>query len=109
MSPVILTIILKTLVALVLALGGVLALRLGFRLYLHGVGLQPDGSTISTAKGTFNLSLSLKNVGAVVMATSVAWGCLAYLALPSYKRSAHGAETVEEAVEAWEEEVHMNE
>jgi hypothetical protein len=50
-----------------------------------------------------------QNVGAVVMVTSVAWGFLAYLALPTYKRSGPAGETqewVDESVdEAWEEEV----
>lgn len=89
-DPVSLTIILKFVLALLLIAGGVLALFFGKNLYLRGVGLQHDGTTVDFKK----IKASLKTVGSVVMGTSVAWGFLGYLASPSLKTGQGGITTI---------------
>jgi len=77
-----------------LVAGGFSALFIGWKLYYHGIGLSPDRSTVKASTGTFDIRLSLKNVGATVMVTSVAWGLVAIWSLPSYRRLAEGIEEV---------------
>lgn len=73
--------------ALLLIVGGIVALFLGNKLYRDGIGLAPDGSVIKTSTGKFDIKLSLKTVGSVVMITSVAWGFFGYLTSPELRRS----------------------
>lgn len=72
--------------ALLSVAGGICAIFVGKKLYLYGVGLSPDGSKIQTKKGEFNLNLSMKTTGGVVMATSVAWAFMGYLLSPSLEQ-----------------------
>ncbi len=72
----------KGLLAVCLVAGGLYALKIGYRLYLKGVGLVPDGSEDDGKNGALRVKASLKTVGSVVMATSVAWGALGYFASP---------------------------
>lgn len=70
---------------------GIYALRIGFRLYMRGVGLMEEASTVSVSGGGVSVKSSLKKVGSVVMATSIAWGALAYFSLPGVaSRSSDG-------------------
>ena len=78
--------IVKCVIALMLIGGGVYALRLGFKLYMNGVGLSHDGTTIEHDKA----KASLKTVGSVVMTTSVAWGALGYFSSPGLKKGSDG-------------------
>ena len=90
MEQTTLTLMIRGVIALSLIAGGVFALFIGRRLYLEGIGLAPEGTVIQTQGKRFNLKASLKTVGTVVMVTSVLWGFLGYLALPSL-----GSETME--------------
>jgi hypothetical protein len=84
MDHVLVTALGKLFLALLCVSTGVAAILIGRRLYLNGLGLSPDGSMIETeGGGKLNLKLSLKTTGAVVMATSVAWGFLGYLMVPN--------------------------
>jgi len=86
MTDVQLIILIKGILAFLLIIGGIYALFIGRKLYLRGVGLAPDKSIIETDVGTFKLKASLRNIGAFVMLTSIAWGYIGYLASPTYKQ-----------------------
>ena len=61
---------------------GFLSLMYGVRLFSKGVGSDPDNSVVVLGIGKKQVEVSLRTVGSVVLATSVAWGSLAYLTLP---------------------------
>jgi hypothetical protein len=86
MDPAIVAMILKSVLAALLIVGGIAALFIGKSLFLKGAGLQSDGTKIETKK----IKASLKTVGSVVMATSIAWGGLGYLASPSFSYGPEG-------------------
>lgn len=86
MDAAIAAMFLKSALAAFLIAGGIAALFIGKGLFLKGVGLQSDGTKIETKK----IKASLKTVGSVVMATSVAWGGLGYLASPSFSYGPQG-------------------
>jgi hypothetical protein len=85
-DPTIVAIISKTLLAALLILGGIVALFIGRSLYLKGMGFKPDSSSVAAHK----VKASLKTVGSVVMATSVAWGGLGYLTAPHFTNGPGG-------------------
>ena len=86
MDPAIITIISKSILAALLIGGGIAALFIGKNLYLKGIGLQPDKTTVVAHK----IKASLKTVGSVVMTTSVAWGGLGYLTSPTFSYGPEG-------------------
>src|SRR6266436_2837547 len=81
-----LALIVRSLIECLLVIGGIMALRFGYVLYLKGVGLKADGTTIETKK----LKARLQTVGSVVMATAVAWAVLGYLASPKFSQGPGG-------------------
>lgn|GEM_PF-2184527 len=83
MDHIMVMIILRGFLSVFFVATGLTALIIGARLYRSGVGLAKDGTTVNIKK----IKGSLQTVGAVVMATSVAWGLFAYLSLPSYSGS----------------------
>lgn len=85
-DPTVVALFTKTFVAALLIVGGIVALIIGKSLYMRGVGLHHDGTKVEID----NIKASLKTVGSVVMATSVAWGTLGYLASPSYSLGPEG-------------------
>jgi len=89
-DPTVVALITKTFLATLLIIGGILALFIGKNLYVRGVGLHHDGTEIEVD----NIKASLKTVGSVVMATSVAWGGLGYLTSPSYLLGPEGEKVV---------------
>lgn len=88
-NAVLVTILVRAALAALLVLGGVLALYFGYRLYRTGAGLAADDTKIETKQ----IKINLRNVGAGVMLTAVAWAGLGYLTTPSFK-SAGGDVTV---------------
>ena len=88
MEPITLTLLIKLGLSLFLIIGGFIALIIGNKLYRSGVGLNKDGSKVEYEE----VKIHLKTVGSVVMATSVAWGGLGYLAIPKYSKSSSGVE-----------------
>lgn len=85
-DPTIAALIIKAVLAMLLIIGGFVALFMGKNLYVRGVGLAVDGSQVEVN----NVKASLKTVGSVVMATSVAWGWLGYLASPTLSSGEYG-------------------
>ena len=83
-------IIIKSILAGLLIVGGIVAIFIGRGLYIRGVGLNPDGTQVEID----NIKASLKTVGSVVMATSVAWGFFGYLSSPDLLSSEHGKDVV---------------
>lgn len=79
-SPVELIISIRGVLSLLFIGAGITALIIGGKLYSKGTGLMEDGAEV-TAK---EKKIKLKTVGSVVMATSIAWGYLAFLSLPKY-------------------------
>jgi len=76
------TLIVRAILTLSFLAAGILALIMGYRLYVKGVGLAPDGTTVNADVSKQKINVSLKTVGSVVMATSIGWGALAYLSRP---------------------------
>ena len=85
-DPTVVALVTKTFLAALLIVGGIVALFIGKNLYVRGVGLHHDGTEVEID----NIKASLKTVGSVVMATSVAWGGLGYLTSPSYSLGPEG-------------------
>jgi hypothetical protein len=75
MSEMMWILLFRVLIALVVALGGILAIYFGYRLYLNGVGSTSDGSSVEVK----NIKIHMKTIGSVLMTTSVAWGYICYL------------------------------
>lgn len=71
-NSILLIIVFRGVLSLLFVCAGIGALIVGSRLYLRGVGMEPDGSSIDAGKGALNVRASLKTVGSVVMFTSVA-------------------------------------
>jgi len=78
MTPEVLFLLGRVGIALVTALGGVLALVYGYKLYSTGVGLRADGTRLKYGASEARLG----TVGGTLMLTSAAWAGLAYLCLP---------------------------
>ena len=66
--------------ALLCIVVGFAALKYGKDLYVSGIGLQQDGSSVDVS----GAKIQLKTVGSVVMLTSIAWGVLAWQIFPDY-------------------------
>lgn len=77
--PVSIAIIARLTIAFALAIGGVLALERGFRLFTVK-GMQQASAIFSFGK----IHFYAKSVGAVVMMTACIWAGLAYLTAPTY-------------------------
>jgi hypothetical protein len=87
-DPLLLVIIIRGVLSLLFIGAGIAALIIGWKLYVRGVGVTKDGTQMAFKRK----KVTLKTVGSVVMATSVAWGYLAYLSLPRYKDRMHDIE-----------------
>ena len=72
----------KTRLAITIACGGMLSLLVGLVVLLFGVA---NNDTAIFKFGSFEVSAS--GIGAVIMATSVAWAYLAYKVKPNYSAS----------------------
>jgi hypothetical protein len=83
MDPVSLALIIKGLATLGLILGGVMALRYGFRLYMDGTGTRQDSYTLEIS----GLKLKANSVGSVLMATAFAWAWAAVAMSPSLSQN----------------------
>lgn len=71
----------KTIVSVVLSVGGITALLVGA--YLLGMGISSNDSAVFEILGT---KLTAKGIGAVILGSSVFWAYFAYLARPKYAR-----------------------
>jgi len=71
----------KTLVAVVLAIGGMTALAVGA--YVLTSGISTQDSAVFKILGA---EVSAEGIGAVILASSVLWAYFAYLARPKYSR-----------------------
>ena len=72
----------KTRLAITIACGGMLSLLVGLIVLLFGVA-NTDTAVFSIG----NFEVSASGIGAVIMATSVAWAYLAYKVRPTYSAS----------------------
>lgn len=81
-NPVLIAVVGRLLLAVAFGVVGAYALVVGKRLYVSGVGLEEEGTKFVARREQVEVNVSLKTVGAAVLTTSVAWGFLAYLALP---------------------------
>ncbi len=68
----------RTIISIVLAVGGIVALCFGYFLFRSGIGLSEDGTTIKWKK----VKIHLKTVGSVLMLTSFSWGWFSLSAMP---------------------------
>ncbi|WP_435274836.1 hypothetical protein ACMAZF_16485 [Psychrobium sp. nBUS_13] len=71
----------KTLVAVVLAIGGIAALAVGA--YVLTSGISTQDSAVFKILGA---EVSAEGIGAVILASSVLWAYFSYLARPKYSR-----------------------
>ncbi len=78
MEPFTLTIIIRGLIAFVLAGGGIYALNRGYSLFANKIGLKPDESVFAFGR----TRISVKSVGALVMVTASFWGYLSFQCVP---------------------------
>lgn len=79
-DPITITIIVKGILAAILALGGIYTLRIGYKLYIHGVGTEKEDASINIG----NLKVTTKTIGSFVMSTSCVWVIFCYLSAPTY-------------------------
>lgn len=82
MDHVTVILLVRGVITLAFIAGGMYALHIGYRLYMSGVGLKPDGTTADIRSATVKVRTGLKTVGSVLMATSIAWAFVAYLSRP---------------------------
>lgn len=86
----IITIASKGLLSLALAGGGIYAIYGGIKLFLDGVGIVRDGTTVHIKRKELNIKVTASSVGALLFLTASAWGYIAYLALPSLHYDPYG-------------------
>src|SRR5262245_52102601 len=68
------TIVFKSIIAILLASGGIVAIIKGAQLYTTGMGLKPERSTLEIAK---TIEMATTSIGGALMLTAVVWGWLA--------------------------------
>ena len=68
----------RGILAAILAAGGLYALNRGFRLFVIGVGEKKDDASVEFGR----FKASSKSVGSFVMITACVWGLLGYLTVP---------------------------
>lgn len=78
--------IIRGIIALVLAFGGVYALRKGFQLLKDGKGLKPEANKIEF----LGMKASLGSLGALGMLTAFMWGWAAERSLPNFSKTEDG-------------------
>jgi hypothetical protein len=73
----------RLVVSLVLALVGFMAVQYGYNLFVSGVGLKKDKGQLRIRAPQVKLEMVTSSVGGVLMLTSLGWGSLTYLSLPT--------------------------
>ena len=69
-------------IAALLVVGGIAAIFLGYRLFLHGSGLSKGIDKLDFKSDWGKVSFAGMSVGGALMVTSVFWGGFAYLSVP---------------------------
>jgi OmpA family len=72
----------KTIIAMLLAVGGIVAIFKGVELYRVGVGLTPEKTSVEVFK---KIKITTSSVGAILMVTASSWGWLATRTFQEYK------------------------
>ena len=80
MNGEIVTLIIYGSIALLLAVGGIYSLKMGFKLIAKGKGKKPEESSINF----LGFKATTGSIGALVMITAFMWGWAAKLSLPQY-------------------------